>query len=193
MPPTSTGVGGAVLFEPPLELDVGETAVPVVLEPPTPPTPPTPRPAALDAVLAEAAEAADDWLASCEDMEAGNVVAEADGTELVLSGLRVEVAKPLRLEAAAAAEVIDACDAVDCEKRKAAMAVDCELRLPGLEDIAALEGIEVVAFDLVSTCHMYIDIQPNLQGMVELFPVRLRVPDDIEGLGVGEGLELEEK
>ncbi len=167
-----------------------------MLEPPTPPTPPTPRPAALDAVLAvaaEAAEATDDWLASCEDMDAGSVVAEADGTELVLSGLRVEVAKPLRLEAAAAMEDIDACDAVDWAKRKAAMAVDCELRLPGPEDIAALEGIEEVAIDFVSICTMYIDTQSNLPGTVELFAVRLRVPDVIEGLGVGEGLGLDEK
>lgn len=192
MPPTSTGVGGAVLFEPPPELDVGETAVPVVLEPPTPPTPPTPGPAALDAVLAVTAEAADDWLASCEVKDAGIVVAEADGTEFVLSGLRVEVAKPLRLEAAAAMEDIDAWDAVDCAK-KAAMADDCELRLPGLEDIAALEGVEVVAIEFVNTCPMYINTQSNLPGMVELFPVRLRVLDVIEGLGVGEGLELDEK
>ena len=88
-----------------------------MLEPPTPPTPPAPRLVELDAVLAvaaEAAEAADDWLASCEDMDAGSVVAEADDPELVLSGLRVKVAKPLRLEAAAAMEDIDACDAVDC-------------------------------------------------------------------------------
>lgn len=147
-----------MLFELPPELDVGETAVPVVLEPPAPPTPPTPRPAALDAVLAlaaeaaEAAETADDWLASCEDMEAGRAVVEADDAELVISGLRVEVAKPLRLEAAAATGDIDACDAVDCAKRKAASAVDCELRLARLEDIAALEGIEAVAIDFVSTC-----------------------------------------
>lgn len=35
------------------------------------------------------------------------------------------------------------------------MALDCELRLPGHEDVAALEGIEVVAINLVSTCPMY--------------------------------------
>ncbi len=147
MPPTSTGVGGAVLFEPPPELDVGETAVAVVLEPPTPPGP---RPAVPDAVLAVAAEAADDWLASCEDMDAGSVVGETDGTELILSGLRVEVAKPLRLEAAAAMEDTEACDAVDCAERKAPMAIVCELRLPEIEDTTPLEGIDVVAIDFVS-------------------------------------------
>ena len=148
------------MFELLPELDVGEVAVPVVLEPPTPPTPPRPpRPilAVLDAVLALAAETADDWLASCEDIDAGTVVGEADGRELVLSGLRVEVAKPLRLEAAAAMEDTDAWDAVDCEKRKAARAVDCELRLPRLEDSTALEGIEVVAIDFISTWLMYLD------------------------------------
>lgn len=142
------------MSEPPPELDVGEAAVPVVLEPPTPPTPPTPPrpiPVVLDAVLALAAEAADDWLANCEDIDVGSVVGEAEGEELVLSGLRVEVAKPLRLEAAAAMEDTDAWNSVDCAKRKAARAVDCELRLPGLEDITALEGIEVVAIDFVST------------------------------------------
>ena len=72
-----------------------------------------------------------------------------------MSELRVEVAKPLRLEAAAAMEEIDACDAVDCAKRKAVMALDCELKLPGLEDVATLEGIEVVAINLVSTSPMY--------------------------------------
>ena len=69
------------MFELPPELDVGETAVPVVLEPPTPPIPPAPKPVALDAglvVAAEVAEAAEDWLGSCEDMDAGSVVAEAD-------------------------------------------------------------------------------------------------------------------
>ena len=177
-------------------LDVGEVAVPVVLEPPTPPTPPTPPrpiPAVLDAVLAVAAEAADDWLASCEDKDAGSVVGEADGAELVLSRLRVEVAKPLRLEAAAAMEDTDASDAVDCAKRKAARAVDCEVRLPGLEDVTELEGIEVVAIDVVSRWTMYLDPRSNLPGMVELFPVGLRVADGMEELGVGEGLELDVK
>ena len=32
------------------------------------------------------------------------------------------------------------------------MALDCELRLPGLEDNVALEDIEAVAIDFVSTC-----------------------------------------
>ena len=35
------------------------------------------------------------------------------------------------------------------------MALDCELRLTGLEDIAALEDIEAVAIDFVSTCPLY--------------------------------------
>ena len=145
-----------------------------MLEPPTPPTPPTPRPVALDAVLAVAAEAADDWLASCEDMDTGSVVAEADDTELVISGLRVEVAKPLKLEAAAAMEDIEACDAVDCAERKAAMAVDCELRLAGLEDIAALEGIEVVAIDFVSTCPVNIDKSIQLTGHGRIIPCQIK-------------------
>ena len=181
------------MFEPPPELDVGETAVPVVLEPPTPPAP---RPEEPDAVLALAAEAADDWLASCEDMDAGSVVGEADGTELILPGFRVEVAKPLRLEAAAAIEDTEACDAVDCAERKAAMAVDCELRLPRLEDTTSFESIDVVATILlvhVRVYRQYHDIQTNLPGMVELFPVELRVLKGIEELGVGEGLEVDEK
>ena len=188
------------MFELLPELDVGEVAVLVVLEPPTPPTPPAPPrpiPAVLDAVLdaglAVAAEAADDWLASCEDIDGGSVLGEADGTELVLSGLRVEVAKPLRLEAAAAMEDTDASDAVDCAKRKAAKAVDCELRLLGPEDVTKLEGIEVVAIDVVSTWTMYLDPRSNLPGMVELFPVGLTVADGMGELGVGEGLELDVK
>lgn len=184
------------MFELLPELDVGEVAVPVVLEPPTPPTPPTPpspRPAVLDAVLALAAEAGDDWLASCDDIDAGSVVGEVDGRELVLSGLRVEVAKPLRLEAAAAMEDTDAWDAVDCEKRKAVRAVDCELRLPGLEDSTALEGIEVVAIDFVSAWPMYVDPRSNLPGMVELFAIGLRVTDGMAEIGVGEGLDLDVK
>ena len=185
-----------MLFEALPELDVGEAVVPAVLEPPTPPTPPTPPrpiPAVLDAVLALAAEAADDWLASCEDIDAGSVVGEADGTELVLSGLLVEVAKPLRLEAAAAIEDTDAWDAVDSAKRKAARAVDCEVRLLGLEDITALEGIEVVAIGLVSTWPMYLDLRSNLPDMVEFFSEGLRVTDGMEEVGVGEGLELDAK
>ena len=138
IPPTSTGVGGALSFPEPLrELEVGVAAVPV-LEPPMPPAP---------APLLDAAVAADaeDWLASDDDADALRVVGVAVIPELRDWPLRIDVIKPLRVEAGATIEEIlamDACDAVDSAKRNA-MALDCELRLLRLDDAAALEPIEV--------------------------------------------------
>jgi hypothetical protein len=143
IPPTSTGVGGALLFPEPLpELGVDVAAVPV-FEPPMPPAP-TP---VLEATLAADAE---DWLAIDNDADASRV-GVAVSPELRDWSLRVDVAKPLKVEAAAAIEEIlamDACDAVDCAKRNA-MALDSELRALRLDDAAALESIEV-AVDFIS-------------------------------------------
>ena len=145
IPPTSTGVGGALSFpEPFRELEVGAAAVPVL----EPPMPPAPAPV-FDAALA--ADAEEDWLASDDDADALRVVGVAVIPELRDWPLREDVVKPLRVEAAAAIEeilAIDVCDAVDCAKRNA-MALDCELRLLRLDDAAALEPIEV-AVGLIS-------------------------------------------